>query len=369
MARKFAVKESGGGFWGFVSMLASLGIVVAAIGLIAVFAFMAEASRQGPSSANTTFTVEHGSSAAAIGNALQRAGQVRNAVVFRLATRAYARNQTLQAGEYEIPAHASVRDIVGLMASGRAVQHAITFREGITIAAAMKLVEDADFLSGEMPPTPPEGSILPETYQAQRGMTRAAFVQQMRDARDRALAEIWAGRQPNLPVATPEELVNLASIVERETGLASERPMVAAVFVNRLKRPMRLESDPTIIYGVCKQFPARCRDGRLIDAAGHIRLIRASEIALNTGYNTYRIDGLPPTPIANPGRSALEATAHPADSNALFFVADGTGGHAFAATVAEHNANVARWRQIEAQRLAEERATPTAATTSTTTRP
>lgn len=355
MARRYAVKESGG-FWGFVSMLASLGIVAAAIVLIGVFAFMAEASRQGPSAAVSTFNVEHGSSAAAIGAALEHAGQIRSAMVFRLATRAYARNQTLQAGEYEIPAHASVRDIVGLMASGHALQHAITFPEGITVAAAMKLVQDSEYLTGELPPAPPEGSILPETYNVERGMTRAALVQQMRDERDRALAQIWEGRQPGLPVTTPDQLVTLASIVERETGVASERPLVAAVFVNRLRRPMRLESDPTIIYGVCKQFPDRCRDGRLIDASGHIRVIRQSEIALNTGYNTYRIDGLPPTPIANPGRSALEATAHPADSNALFFVADGSGGHAFAATVAEHNANVAHWRQIETQRLAEERA-------------
>jgi UPF0755 protein len=187
-------------------------------------------------------------------------------------------------------------------------------------------------------------------------MTRAALLQQMRDAHDRAVAEIWASRQPNLPFATPEDMVNLAAIVERETGVAAERPLVASVFVNRLRRPMRLETDPTIIYGVCLRYPDRCRDGRLVDAQGNRRTIRQSEIALDTGYNTYRIDGLPPTPIANPGRAALEATANPAQSNAIFFVADGTGGHVFAATIAEHNANVARWREIEAERLAAERA-------------
>ncbi|MEZ6023211.1 MAG: endolytic transglycosylase MltG [Hyphomonadaceae bacterium] len=173
---------------------------------------------------------------------------------------------------------------------------------------------------------------------------------------DAAVAEIWEGRAPNLPLETPDDLVNLASIVERETGVASERPLVAAVFINRLRTPMRLETDPTIIYGVCLRHPDRCRDGRLVDARGNRRTIRQSEIALDTGYNTYRIDGLPPTPIANPGRAALEATAHPAESNALFFVADGTGGHVFASTLAEHNANVARWRVIEAERLAAERA-------------
>jgi UPF0755 protein len=249
-----------------------------------------------------------------------------------------------------------VRDIVEMMSNGDALQHALTFPEGITIAAAMRVIEESDVLTGDMPETPPEGSILPDTYHVQRGMTRAALLQLMRDAHDEAVAEIWETRQPNLPLATPEDLVNLASIVERETGVASERPLVAAVFINRLRRPMRLETDPTIIYGVCLRYPARCRDGRLVDAQGNRRVIRQSEIAMDTGYNTYRIDGLPPTPIANPGRAALEATANPAQSNALFFVADGTGGHVFASTLAEHNANVARWREIEAERLAAERA-------------
>jgi len=220
----------------------------------------------------------------------------------------------------------------------------------------MRIIQESDVLTGDMPEAPPEGAIMPDTYHVARGMTRTALLQQMRDARDEAVNEIWAARAPNLPLATPDDLVNLAAIVERETGVASERPLVAAVFVNRLRRPMRLETDPTIIYGVCLRHPDRCRDGRLVDAQGNRRTIRQSEIDMNTGYNTYRIDGLPPTPIANPGRAALEATAHPAESNALFFVADGTGGHVFASTLAEHQANVVRWREIEAQRLAAERA-------------
>jgi UPF0755 protein len=349
-------RREGGGLWGFLSLLTSLAVVGAAIVLVAAFAFLAEANRAGPSDADAEFMVARGESAAAIGANLERQGQIRSALMFRFASRAFARGQALQAGEYAIPAGASLREIVRMMAEGRALQHAITFPEGITIEAAMRVIAESDLLTGEVPETPPEGAVLPETYHVQRGMTRAALLQQMRDARDAALAEIWESRQPNLPLASPEEMVILASIVERETGDADERPMVAAAFVNRLRRPMRLESDPTIIYGVCRQFPARCRDGRLVDAQGRIRVIRQSEIELNTGYNTYRIDRLPPTPIANPGRHALEAVAHPADTNAIFFVADGTGGHVFAATVAEHNANVARWRQIEAQRLAEERA-------------
>jgi UPF0755 protein len=249
-----------------------------------------------------------------------------------------------------------VRDIVEMMTSGDALQHAITFPEGITIASAMRIIEENEVLTGDMPEAPPEGSILPDTYHVQRGMSRAALLQLMRDAHDEAVAEIWENRAPNLPLATPAQLVNLAAIVERETGVPSERPMVAGVFINRLRAPMRLETDPTMIYGVCLRYPARCRDGRLVDAQGNRRTIRQSEIELDTGYNTYRIDGLPPTPIANPGRDALEATARPTETNALFFVADGTGGHIFAATLAEHQANVRRWREIEAQRLAAERA-------------
>lgn len=352
MARAMAPRRGSG----FVSLLLWPVVLLAVAAIFAVAFFFSAIGRPGPASEETTFMVERGASGASIAAGLARAGLVSDAFVFRIANRIYANGADLQAGEYLIPAHASVRDIVELMSSGQALQHALTFPEGITIAGVMRIVEDSDVLSGDMPEAPPEGSILPETYHVQRGMLRAALLQQMRDAHDAAVAEIWENRQANLPITSPEELVTLASIVERETGVAAERPMVAAAFVNRLRRPMRLESDPTIIYGVCKHLPARCRDGRLVDAQGHPRTIRASEIALNTGYNTYRIDRLPPTPISNPGRLALEATANPANSNAIFFVADGSGGHAFAATLAEHNANVTRWREIEAQRLAAERA-------------
>ncbi len=341
---------------GLLSVVFSLAVVGAVAALVAFFAFSSQVDRPGPHDSGATFVVERGASVTSIGRDLAAAGLVRDARAFRIAHLIFARDATLQAGEYAIPAHASTRDILRLMAQGAALQHAITFPEGITVSGVMRILEQSLVLTGELPAPPPEGSVLPETYHVQRGMTRAALLQQMRQAHDAAVAEIWAGRQPNLPIASPDELVTLASIVERETGVASERPLVAAVFVNRLRLPMRLESDPTIIYGVCKQFPGRCRDGRLVDARGNPRVIRASEIALNTGYNTYRIDRLPPTPIANPGRAALEATSHPADSNVLFFVASGDGGHVFSATLAEHNANVARWREIERERLAAERA-------------
>jgi len=375
MAR-FEPRRKGGGFGSFLFWLLAAGAVAG----IFVFAFFSSAiSRPGPSQAETAFVVERGASGASIAEALQDQNLITDSLLFRIANRIYAKSDTLQAGEYNIPAGASVRDIVEMISGGDALLHAITFPEGITIDGVMRTLAASDVLTGDMPAAPPEGispaaqqaylrsahrtpaappegSILPDTYHVERGMTRAALLQQMRDAHDEAVAEIWARRAPNLPITTPEQLVNLASIVERETGVAAERPIVAGVFINRLRRPMRLETDPTIIYGVCKRHPDRCRDGRLIDAQGNRRTIRASEIAMDTGYNTYRIDGLPPTPISNPGRAALEATANPAQTNAIFFVADGTGGHIFADTLAEHQRNVARWREIEAERLAAERA-------------
>jgi len=331
--------------------------LVVLIGAGSVFAFgffMSAIDRPGPLQQDRAFMVERGATGASIATALEEQGVINDELLFRLANR-LAGNKPVQAGEYAIPARASVGDIVEMMTSGAALQHALTFPEGITIRAAMKIIEESDVLTGDMPQTPPEGSILPDTYHVQRGMSRAALLQLMRDAHDAAVAEIWERRQPNLPLATPADLVNLASIVERETGIGEERPMVAAVFINRLRIPMRLETDPTIIYGVCLRHPDRCNDGRLVNAQGQRRTIRQSEIDLNTGYNTYRIDGLPPTPISNPGRAALEATANPANSPALFFVADGTGGHIFTNTLAEHNAAVARWRVIERERLAEQR--------------
>ncbi len=349
MARAPARRGGGGSFLFWLLALAG------AAAVFVFFFFSSAMSRPGPSAEDRAFVVERGASGAAIASNLQEQGFITDGLLFRIANRVYGGGETLQAGEYQIPARASVREIVEMMTSGDALQHAITFPEGITIAAVMRIIEESDVLTGDMPEAPPEGSILPDTYHVQRGMTRAALLQLMQEAHDEAVAEIWAERAPNLPITTVEDFVTLASIVERETGIAAERPMVAGVFINRLRIPMRLETDPTIIYGVCIRFPQRCRDGRLVDAQGNRRTIRQSEIELDTGYNTYRIDGLPPTPIANPGRAALEATANPATTNAIFFVADGTGGHLFAATLAEHQANVRRWREIEAERLAQQR--------------
>jgi UPF0755 protein len=337
------------GLWSRLTGAFSAIITIAFIGLAAAAAFIWESTRAGPSqSERAIVVVPRGASVTTIGRMLEQEGQIRAAIVFRVASIVYARNRPLKAGEYAIPARSSPRAIIDMMAEGRVVLHPITIAEGLTSAAIINLLAESDVLSGETPPVPPEGSLLPETYNVERGMDRTALIARMRAARGEAVREIWARRSNDLPIHSVNQFITLASIVEKETGVASERPQVAAVFVNRLRRGMRIESDPTIIYGVCKLHPARCVNGRLVDErTGEQRGIRASEIALDTGYNTYRIPALPPTPIANPGRASLEAVANPARSRAIFFVADGTGGHAFAETLAQHNRNVARWRAIE----------------------
>jgi UPF0755 protein len=211
----------------------------------------------------------------------------------------------------------------------------VTIPEGITSDMVMDILNKEPALTGEAP-TPPEGAVLPETYDFQRGEDRAAVLQRMMDARDRLLATLWAKRSPGLPIRTPEEAVILASIVEKETGVARERPQVASVFVNRLLKGMRLESDPTIIYGITKGRPLG-------------RRILLSELQAPTPYNTYAINGLPPTPIANPGRASLAAVLDPPSTDYISFVADGSGGHAFAATYEEHQRNVEAWRAWRAR--------------------
>lgn len=286
----------------------------------------------------TTVVLEKGSGVNRIGETLEAAGVISSAGLFAVAARLSGAAGELKAGEYEFRSGASMARVLADIRAGKVVRHLITIPEGWTSGMALDAVNRHPALVGIVA-EPPEGSLLPDTYQVERGETRAAVVQRMRAARDEALAKLWAARQPGLPVSTPEEAVILASIVEKETGVAAERPRVAAVFVNRLRAGMPLQSDPTIIYGVTRGRPLG-------------RGIRASELAADTGYNTYRIVGLPPTPIANPGRASLEAVLNPPKTDELFFVADGTGGHAFAVTYDEHQRNVERWRAIERQRAA-----------------
>jgi UPF0755 protein len=217
------------------------------------------------------------------------------------------------------------------------VRYRVTLAEGVTSWQVVEELKQAEFLSGEIAEVPPEGSLAPDSYEVDRGADRAALVAEMADRQAAVLAELWQARDEGVPYETPEEALIMASIVEKETGVPEERPQVASVFVNRLRQGMRLQTDPTVIYGIT--------GGR--GALG--RGIRQSELRAATPYNTYVIDGLPPTPIANPGRRSIEAALRPDDTPYVFFVADGTGGHAFAVTLDEHNRNVARWREIEAE--------------------
>jgi UPF0755 protein len=257
----------------------------------------------------------------------------------------------LKYGEYLFPKNASLRDVVDTMLEGKVVQHQFTVAEGLTSDQVVQRLLENEVLSGNIREIPREGTLLPESYRFTRGTTREQMLQRMQQAHRRVLQEIWDRRMPDLPVRSVEQLVILASIIEKETGRPEERTRVAAVFVNRLKQKMKLQSDPTIIYG-------------LVGGRGSLgRPIMRSEIEQPTPYNTYIIDGLPPGPIANPGRASLEAAANPARTKELFFVADGTGGHAFADTYDQHQKNVARLRSIEQQSnpTATPAATPTPA--------
>lgn len=324
--RRLSRRAAGGG------ALIALGLALL-LGLAAVWTYLGP----GPKARDggvTAVMLPKGSGVRQIAGSLKAAGVITSPGLFGLAARLTGAASHLKAGEYAIVSGASMAQILGDIRAGKVVRHLVRVPEGWTSGMALDAVNAEPVLIGTVE-EPPEGSILPDTYEVQRGETRAEVIARMRAARDKALAELWAGRDPGLPLSDPAEAVTLASIVEKETGLADERPRVAAIFVNRLKVGMALQSDPTIIYGLTRGRPLG-------------RGIRASELAAISPYNTYRVVGLTPTPIANPGRAALAAVLHPAKTDELYFVADGTGGHAFASTYAEHEKNVARWRAIEA---------------------
>ncbi|RTL97857.1 endolytic transglycosylase MltG [Ancylobacter aquaticus] len=259
----------------------------------------------------------------------------------------------LKAGEYAFSAGASIQQVLDTIVSGRVIEYTVTVPEGLTSDQIVERLLEVAELSGSVRQVPREGSLMPDTYKVTRGTSREDVLRRMARTQDTTLKEIWEKRDPSLPLKSPEELVILASIVEKETGVPEERAEVAAVFVNRLNKKMRLQSDPTIIYGLVRG------KGRLE------RPLTRTDITSPTAFNTYTIPGLPPAPIGNPGRASLEATARPAKSDNLYFVADGTGGHAFAATLDQHNKNVARWRQVERERKVDPAAQP-AGTSGTT---
>jgi peptidoglycan lytic transglycosylase G len=270
-----------------------------------------------------------------IADLLQREGVIDQPYVFMGGVIVLKARGELKYGEYQFGKQASVAEVVDTITEGKVIQHGLTVPEGLTSEQIVARLLENDVLTGQIREIPREGTLLPETYKFTRGMTREQIVQRMQQAHRRVLQEVWERRMPDLPIKTPEQLVTLASIVEKETGRPEERTRVAAVFVNRLKGRMRLQSDPTIIYG-------------LTGGKGSLgRPILRSEIDQPTPYNTYVVDGLPPGPIANPGRASLEAAANPARTKELYFVADGTGGHVFSDNYAEHQKNVARLRSTE----------------------
>jgi len=290
--------------------------------------------RPGPLIQTAVVVVPKGAGINEIAGRLADRGVIDNAVVFRLGARLEGADTGLRAGEYAFPAGASARDVVDRMERGDTVVRRLTVPEGLTTAQVITLVTMTPGLEGEIGLRPGEGTLLSETYHYGWGDVRADVLRRMAASMRETLTELWSTRAPGLPFSDPSEAVVLASIIEKETAVAEERPLIAGVFINRLKMGMRLQSDPTAVYG-------------LTGGRGSLgRPLTRADLADQSPYNTYVIDGLPPGPIANPGRAALEAALNPAETDALYFVADGSGGHVFAKTLDEHNRNVAKWRKI-----------------------
>lgn len=376
----------------------TLTLLVVALALLAgVVAWgQREWTRAGPLTEPICVRVEPGSTMRRVSEFLAEGGAMSSDAVFRIGTEYTDRAEALKAGSFIVPEGASMREIARIVTEGgastcgteivqrvgvgrttavvRGVEAAtgrfvvaaefdpaaepepaiytealeepdtrfrVAVAEGATSRQVVRALESAPFLEGEVGAVPAEGMLAPDSYEVEPGASRAEILAEMQRRQEEILAAAWAARDPGVPLETPEEALILASIVEKETAQADERARVAGVFVNRLRDGMRLQTDPTVIYGITRG------EGPLG------RGLRRSELEAETPWNTYRIDGLPPTPIANPGRAAIEAALRPEETEALYFVADGTGGHAFAATLEEHNRNVARWREIEAAREAE----------------
>ncbi len=310
-------------------------VLVAVAGGIGLYVGKQRFEQPGPLEQEKVVNIPKGLGVRDIADLLVREGVIDQPFVFVGSVTILKARGTIKSGEYQFPKQASIATIVEEMLEGRVVQHQFTAVEGLTSSQIVDKLMELDSLSGDLREVPREGSLLPATYRFTRGMTRQQMIERMQQAEQRVLREVWEHRSPDLPVKSPEQLVTLASIIEKETGKSDERTRVAAVFVNRLKNRMRLQSDPTIIYG-------------LTGGKGSLgRPIMKSEIEQHTPYNTYVIDGLPPGPIANPGRASLEAAANPARTKELYFVADGTGGHVFSEKYEDHQKNVAKLRASE----------------------
>jgi len=312
-----------------------LGIVAAALLFFAVD-FIGSWTHAGPLKHDTTVVVPEGASLRGMAHELEQQGAIRSADRFLLQAKLFGGKGVIKAGEYRVPTGASGADILAILQSGKTINYLVVIPEGMpSILVHERLMANKD-LAGDVA-VPEEGSVMPDSYAYQKGETRKAVLARMQAAMTRFLAEQWPRRSTNAVVATPEQAITLASIVEKETSIPAERPIVAGVYGNRLRTGMMLQADPTIIYPITKGKPLG-------------RRIRRSEITAVNDYNTYAMTGLPKGPIANPGRTSIEAVLRPAETRALYFVADGAGGHIFAETLEEHNANVRKWFEIRRAR-------------------
>lgn len=312
--------------------LGCFGLIAAILLLGAVALVLQDWGGRGPLARAASVEVPEGASLATAADRLERAGAIRSAARFKLYARLLGAHVPIKAGEYRLPAHLSAADALKLLQGGRTLQRFVTVPEGLPSVFVQERLMAAAELDGPVA-VPAEGSVLPDSYSFQRGDRRQAVLDRMQQAMTRYLADAWARRKPNIAVKTPREALILASIVEKETGKPSERRMVAAVYSNRLKQGMKLQADPTIIYPITRGKPLG-------------RRILLSEVRAVNAYNTYAMTGLPAGPICNPGRASIDAVLDPAPSGALYFVADGSGGHVFANTLEQHNRNVQRWYAI-----------------------
>nr|WP_245410944.1 endolytic transglycosylase MltG [Microvirga flavescens] len=329
------VRRRRGGMMSTVSGLLTLLIALAGAAIFGITVLEKEVSAPGPLQADKVVVIPRNTGTSEIATLLKDEGVIDQPMLFEVYALLNRQRGQLKAGEFLFKAKASLEDTIDTLVQGKAILHSVTVPEGLTSDQIVARLYDNEILSGDVIETPREGSMLPDTYKFERGMTRQQMVTNMQAAQRQALTQIWQRRSSDLPIKTPQELLILASIVEKETGRADERTRVAAVFINRLNKRMKLQSDPTIVYG-------------LVGGKGTLgRGITKNEIETATPYNTYVIEGLPPSAIANPGRAALEAVANPSRTKDLYFVADGTGGHTFAETYEQHQRNVTRWRQIE----------------------
>jgi UPF0755 protein len=314
---------------------ALLGIAaIAAVGI--AYYLYASFTGPGPLPSDKTLVIPKGSDVIEIAGILKTENVIEDVRIFQLGVGLFSEGKPLRAGEYVFPKAISASGAMGILIAGKSITHRLTIPEGLTVREVLELVSSEPLLDGPLPPErPAEGTLLPETYTFLRGESRASMIARMREAMATALAEEWEKRDRSILVKTPEEAVTLASVVEKETAQADERARIAGVFYNRLKKGMPLQSDPTVIFAV---------------TLGTRKLGRGltyDDLRIDSPYNTYFVKGLPPGPIANPGRAALRAVMQPMSHKELYFVADGTGGHAFAATLDEHNKNVANWRKVQ----------------------